>query len=145
MLILSWEQVEPWGANYDQADYLQALGRWFVRGESFGLHQEATAKKACQKLLDTASQPFCLLVKSLDQITLWHETFETPQLPQLLVQADENEQPVRKFRGQVVPTVALPAPAGESVPKVYRGQVVQPSTAATPTTPSPKTYRGTDY
>ncbi|MCS6782930.1 MAG: hypothetical protein RMI89_11435 [Gloeomargarita sp. SKYBB_i_bin120] len=141
MLILSWEQVEPWGADYDQADYLQVLGRWFVRGESFGLHQEATAKKVCQKRLDTTSQPFCLLVKSPDRITLWHETLEAPQLP---AQADENKQPVRKFRGQVVQTMVLPTPAGEPVPKRYRGQVVPttPASQTPETEPAPKMYRG---
>ncbi|MEN9215881.1 MAG: hypothetical protein Q6K90_01010 [Gloeomargarita sp. HHBFW_bins_162] len=151
MLVLPLEQTQPLGRDYEQANYLQALGRWFVRGKSFALSQESAAKKYCQKILDAPeAQPFCILVKSLSELTLWHETQEVPEMPQPSANAMEADVPqARMFRGQVVHAPATAAPTqDEPAVKTYRGQVVQSQTGAVPaekTVKSPRVYRGKVY
>ncbi len=153
MLILPVEQTQPLGSSYDQADYLQALGRWFVRGKSFAAVQEATAKKYCQKILDAPeAQPFFILVKSLGEFTLWHETQEPPAMtPPAVATLETPETPAvpsaRMFRGQVVQSPATPpVNSDESVVKTYRGQVVQsPAVASETPVKAAKVYRGKSY
>ncbi|WAS03874.1 hypothetical protein LQF76_07445 [Gloeomargaritales cyanobacterium VI4D9] len=146
MLIMAADQVQ-----LTAMDYAQILGKWFVRGQAFALAQEATAKKACQKILDAEGQePFCVLVKSATEITLWHETQAVPSFPT----SDEAQgsmsaatQEIRKFRGQVVnasPVACESATTQET--RKFRGQVVHtPTSPVTPASSAPKTYRGRSY
>jgi len=154
MLIMSADQVQLTATGY-----AQIFGKWFVQGQAFALAQEATAKKACQKILDGEGQePFCVLVKSATDITLWHETQAVPpsfptadEFSSSMVNPDASESAapsdIRKFRGQVVSAspVACESAATQETRK-FRGQVVHtPTSPVTSTSSAPKTYRGRSY
>jgi len=154
MFIMSADQVQLTATGY-----AQIFGKWFVRGQAFALAQEATAKKACQKVLDGEGQEsFCVLVKSATDITLWHETQAVPpsfptadESPSSRVNPDASESAtpsnVRKFRGQVVSASPVPCEsAATQETRKFRGQVVHtPTSPVTPPSSAPKTYRGRSY
>ncbi len=146
MLVLPLTEVQPWGGDYAQAQWVQAMNRWFVRGQSFT--QEQTAKRACQKLLDAPdNQDLWILVKSESELTLWQETQAVPAVPTPV----EAKAEVKLFRGQVVKADSPASPADKSPVeakaevKLFRGQVVKAGSPASPVDKSPRVYRGKSY